>query len=71
MKSFTDKKINFLGNISMLCLVFNKYVFILLDDLFEMATKLYHVKMVLESRFRVEDRGGRRNNIFSWGSRVD
>jgi hypothetical protein len=27
--------------------------------------------MVLESRFRVEDRGGRRNNIFSWGSRVD
>ena len=49
----------------MLCLVFNKYVFILLDDLFEMATKLYYVKMVLESRFRVENRGGRRNNIFS------
>jgi regulator of sigma D len=65
MKSFTDKKINFFENISMMCLVFNKYVFILLDDLFEMDTKLYHVKMVLESRFRVEDRGGRRNNIFS------
>jgi len=55
----------------MLCLVFNKYVFILLDDLFEMATKLYYVKMVLESRFRIEDRGGRRNNIFSGGSRID
>jgi len=38
------KKNDFFENMSLLCLVFNKYVFILFLDLFELVPKLYYVK---------------------------
>jgi len=40
----SKKKNDFFENMSLLCLVFNKYVFILFLDLFELVPKLYYVK---------------------------
>ena len=70
MGLFTNKKNDFFENMSLLCLVFNKYVFILFLYLFEMVLNFAILKMVVASRLK-RGVGGRRDTNFSWVSRVD